>query len=286
MAYVCIELPGARARRERLCLSASLAMLKRHAVRACARAWSTSSLSAGTVLPALAAAAAFLNGFAFPFELAFSESSGVCFASHRGWSIAFVVADLCLWFDFMKRTVQSPRVPARRAKLRAIWPCLWECVSIIPYDWLASGSARCFAAGHLPRLLLMVRVLRKATELINAHFPAIDERRAQAQAARLALIVFSLLHWFACLNYAVAKRTIFTEAELGERSSQSELYLRALQRALCSFVGEVRRERERVVSAPHSMMVSLSASTTVAHNTLPSRRCARVATRTRPPKWG
>jgi hypothetical protein len=86
--------------------------------------------------------------------------------------------------------------------------------------------------------------LRKATELINAHYPAIDERRAQAQAARLALIVFSLLHWFACLNYAVAKRTIFTEAELGERSSQSELYLRALQRALCSFVGEVRRERE------------------------------------------
>ena len=139
---------------------------------------------------------------------------------------------------------------------------LFDLACVIPYDWLAHGSAACFSHGHLARLGLALRLFKLLREFTNFFCPALGMRRAVAQAARLCLYVASLLHWFACLNFGVAYQAITDELDLLEEYAawranatvitasgavvdsrlggypRFSLYLRSLYRALCTFVGE------------------------------------------------
>ena len=100
---------------------------------------------------------------------------------------------------------------------------LFDLACVIPYDWLAHGSAAWLLVARPPRASRpRAPALQAPARVYQLLPPALGMRRAVAQAARLCLYVASLLHWFACLNFGVAYQAITDELDLLEEYAEGE----------------------------------------------------------------
>ena len=132
--------------------------------------------------------AAAFNCILFPLELSFATPGSLCLntaaaaaANSFGWWHAFFWADLNLWVDLFRRHIFPDRTRKRaRKKVNTsfiVIDFLFDLACVIPYDWLAHGSAACFSHGHLARLGLALRLFKLLREFTNFFCPALGMRR-------------------------------------------------------------------------------------------------------------
>ena len=149
----------------------------------------------------------------YPFQVAFEGA--VCFDERSDWATTYLVFDTVLLLDMVVRAVpaddSAPEDEARnggaeqrRRRLRLALDLvtrfpLWL---FVPSECGGAGSG--FQHASLARGLLVFVGLQMAQNSINDYLPAISRRRARAEAVVAFAIAMLVLHWFACLEYAVS----------------------------------------------------------------------------------
>ena len=219
-------------------------------------------------LSALVVAAAVLNCLVFPVQLAFGGP--VC-VDDPTWG-AYLAADVLLWLEVAANfcTPLALRGEIQYSHSAVAWAYLgsgrlaldlacrlpWSAIERAADAELALHGGACYSLGHLPRLLLVHHLTRVAARFVNWKRPDPSVERALLRGMSTFSRFVVLLHWYACLQYAVGRSPYLHEGAPSwvEREGVTDRpawarYVRSLDRALLIVLGEgVDRETDAEIA--------------------------------------
>lgn len=135
--------------------------------------------------------------------------------------------------------------PARISSLTL--ELILEILAVLPWDHMVGNG--CLSVGRLTRVYLLRYVWRSLSRTLDAAFPAPGASRALSRFLLLVGNCILVLHWFACIEYATARRaaalvgasnttsTWFGATQLEQRPIWAR-YLRSFDRGCLVVLGE------------------------------------------------